>query len=228
VYRVVQHPPAEQEELIVLWLWSDQAGVFSHDTALELHGLSDILPSRIHLTLPVSWKDRQLKIPEGLAVHYREVPDRRRRWVGSVPVTDPPTSINDYALAAGQTGLIEQAIRQGLQRGLFRVQEVHPAVHVLAITEIGTRIDSAAVRDLGSSFIVRALSGRFPQEVPPDWAARAEELAKAHGARLYSASLYPSTDTVQLQLAWPLDEAPDASRFERTIVPDAKRRMGWS
>ena len=28
-----------------VWLWSEQAGVFSHQTALALHDLSDILPA---------------------------------------------------------------------------------------------------------------------------------------------------------------------------------------
>ena len=31
-------------------------GVFSHDTALALHELSDALPARAHLTLPASWR----------------------------------------------------------------------------------------------------------------------------------------------------------------------------
>ena len=36
VYRIVHFPAAEHEDLATLWLWSDQAGVFSHETALML------------------------------------------------------------------------------------------------------------------------------------------------------------------------------------------------
>ena len=45
VYRVVHYPAAEHEDLVVLWLWSDRTGVFSHETALFLHDLSDALPT---------------------------------------------------------------------------------------------------------------------------------------------------------------------------------------
>ena len=34
IYRVVHYPPSDHEDLVVVWLWSGQAGVFSHETAL--------------------------------------------------------------------------------------------------------------------------------------------------------------------------------------------------
>jgi hypothetical protein len=37
---------------VVAWLWSDKQGVFSHQTALALHGLSDTLSAKAHLSLP--------------------------------------------------------------------------------------------------------------------------------------------------------------------------------
>src|SRR5699024_9909781 len=41
IYRLVHFPAGEHEELVTVWLWSEQAGVLSHETALGLHGLSD-------------------------------------------------------------------------------------------------------------------------------------------------------------------------------------------
>jgi predicted transcriptional regulator of viral defense system len=38
---------SEHEELVTAWLWSERAGVMSHQTALSLHGLSDVLPAQI-------------------------------------------------------------------------------------------------------------------------------------------------------------------------------------
>src|SRR5438552_2033517 len=43
IYRLVHYPAGEHEELVVAWLWFESAGVFSHQTALSLHGLSDAL-----------------------------------------------------------------------------------------------------------------------------------------------------------------------------------------
>jgi hypothetical protein len=34
LYRLVHFPLTEHEDLAALWLWSGQAGVFSHETAL--------------------------------------------------------------------------------------------------------------------------------------------------------------------------------------------------
>src|SRR5688500_16948182 len=44
VFRLTRYPPGENEDLVIVWLWSDKRGVFSHETALLLHGLSDALP----------------------------------------------------------------------------------------------------------------------------------------------------------------------------------------
>lgn len=41
IYRLVHFPAGEHEELVAAWLWSEPAGVVSHQTALALHGLSD-------------------------------------------------------------------------------------------------------------------------------------------------------------------------------------------
>lgn len=44
VYRIVHFPTGEHEDLATIWLWSEKVGVFSHETALMLHELSDDLP----------------------------------------------------------------------------------------------------------------------------------------------------------------------------------------
>jgi predicted transcriptional regulator of viral defense system len=52
IYRLVHFPATAHEELVTAWLWSEQAAVISHQTALSLHGLSDVLPAQVHLTTP--------------------------------------------------------------------------------------------------------------------------------------------------------------------------------
>jgi predicted transcriptional regulator of viral defense system len=36
--------------MVDAWLWFEGGGVFSHKTALSLHGLSEALPKQLHLT----------------------------------------------------------------------------------------------------------------------------------------------------------------------------------
>ena len=75
IYRLVHFPPGEHEELTTVWLWSDRAGIFSHETALSLHVLSDVMPARIHPTLPAKWVKRRCRVWEGVVLHH----GRRRR-----------------------------------------------------------------------------------------------------------------------------------------------------
>src|SRR5439155_7104150 len=61
LYRLPELPPAEQDDLIRLALWSrnreDQPqAVVSHESALVLHELSELLPAQIHLTVPPGFR----------------------------------------------------------------------------------------------------------------------------------------------------------------------------
>ncbi|MCP4602730.1 MAG: hypothetical protein GY847_19815 [Proteobacteria bacterium] len=89
IYRLVHFPAGEHEELVVAWLWSERMGIVSHQTALSLHGLSDILPVQIHLTLPNEWRRRRFRVPEGIVLHYADLPEDERSWFVSVPITKP-------------------------------------------------------------------------------------------------------------------------------------------
>jgi predicted transcriptional regulator of viral defense system len=128
IYRLVHFPPGDHEDLVALWLWSERAGVFSHETALLLQNLSDALPGRVHLTLPPSWQKRRLKVPSLVVLHHAEVSEGERAWVGAVPVTKPARSINDCAAGHVAPDLVAQAIEQGLDRGLFRRAAIAPAL----------------------------------------------------------------------------------------------------
>lgn len=119
VYRLVHFPASDHEDLVVLWLWSEQEGVFSHATALALHDFSDILPSRVHLTLPVKWRRRRLRLPTGLVVHFADLDERDRSSFDAIPVTGPRRTLMDCIATNLEPRLVEQAVRQARQRGLI-------------------------------------------------------------------------------------------------------------
>ena len=103
----------------MIWLWSQQQGVFSHQTALALHDLSDVLPARVHVTLPDAWRARRLRVPNNVVLHHGDIADRDRAWHGCVPVTSAVRTVIDCAQAGVSPDLIKQAIDDGVQRGLF-------------------------------------------------------------------------------------------------------------
>ena len=124
VYRLVHFPAGEHEDLVAAWLWAEREGVFSHETALSLHELSDVLPARVHLTLPAAWLRRRLRVPEGIKLHYGDVGPDERAWVGAVPVTAPRRTLTDCIASHVSPETIEKATRDAVRRGLLSRAEV--------------------------------------------------------------------------------------------------------
>jgi predicted transcriptional regulator of viral defense system len=124
IYRLVHFPPGEHEDLVSAWLWSERAGPLSHETALNLHGLSDVLPPRIHLTVPTVWRRRRLRVPSEITLHYADVSRRDQGWVGPVPVTSPSRTLNDCAQAELSPELLRQAAREAIRRGMVRATDL--------------------------------------------------------------------------------------------------------
>lgn len=124
IYRLTLFPADEHEDLMVLWLWSEQQGVFSHETALTLHQLSDALPTIYHLTLPASWRRRRLRVPASVRLYFADIRQEERAWSGGVPVTTPLRTLLDCVDAQIMPEFIRDAYTQVLERGLVDREEL--------------------------------------------------------------------------------------------------------
>lgn len=129
ILRLVHYPPGEHEDLVPVWLWSEQKGVFSHETALMLHDLSDALPGKRHMTVPASWSKRRLRLPRGLVLHYAPVPKTATTWLDPIPLTTPLRTVADCAAAEVAEDLVHQAVEQGVRRRLFSRAEAKAAIN---------------------------------------------------------------------------------------------------
>ena len=132
VYRLAHFPAGDYEDLTVVWLWSEQEGVFSHQTALALHDLSDVLPAQVHLTLPRAWRKRRLRVPDEVVLHYGDVPDSERHWFGPVPATAPLRTLEDCADEHLPPELLRGAARDALERGLVPREDLTAVEAALA------------------------------------------------------------------------------------------------
>lgn len=224
IYRVTRFPESARahEDLVVLWLWSGSEGVFSHETALRLHGLSDALPSKIHLTLPAAWRDRQLAPPPGTRLSFAEVPAADRGFIGAIPVTRPARTINDVATASGDAIVVEASVRQAIQRGLAAPGELLPAVEYLA----GFRSGEGRLRSPASgSWLLDVVSGTCASPPTADWRVDAEELATSRGGQLRSARYEPGTRAMTIEVVWPTTTAGPQCASE--LRAKASERFGW-
>lgn len=124
IYRLVHFPAGEHEDLVAAWLWAESAAVLSHQTALSLHDLSDSLPAQIHLTLPSAWRQRRLRVPKSLVLHYADITNNERTWAGAVPTTSVRRTLDDCAHSGLTPDLLRQAAKQALTRGLLRKSDL--------------------------------------------------------------------------------------------------------
>jgi predicted transcriptional regulator of viral defense system len=132
IHRLVHFPQGEHEEQVALWLWSESAGVLSHQTALGLHELSDALPTRTHLTLPSDWRVRRLRVPDDVVLHYANVARGDRVWFGPVPATNVRRTLNDCAREGLGPELLQLAATRALARGLVTQSELGEVEAALA------------------------------------------------------------------------------------------------
>ncbi len=119
LYRLRDFPRSAHDEVRERWMavGADRA-VVSHESALELHGLSDVLPSAVHLL--VERHDRGVKPPPGVALHTtRAIDPSEVVSREGIRVTDPVRSIIDAARAGTAPEQIEAAVREAIEQGLI-------------------------------------------------------------------------------------------------------------
>lgn len=119
LYRLRHFPSSPYEHVMAAWLPLRNVGaVVSHESALELHGLSDVIPDGVHLSMPRSERGQRRRT--GVRLHTLNRPPTKAeiRNVEGMPVTSPERTIVDSLEAGVQPDQIEMAIGQALERGL--------------------------------------------------------------------------------------------------------------
>ena len=129
IYRLTRFPQSSEEQLVIYSLWSrnragDPEGVYSHQTALSIHELSDVNPSRLHMTVPPPFR-RSAKVPDILVLHRARLKESDVQPRQGFFVTRPLRAIADLAAAESVSrDIVEQALAEGRQRGLITGREV--------------------------------------------------------------------------------------------------------
>lgn len=129
LYRLPTIPPSDHDDLIRITLWSrghdDQpAAVVSHQTALGLHELSDLIPTTIHITVPPTFRKRP---PKGCIVHKTNLKPTESQDMTGFRVTTPLRTLTDLAHNPSiSTEQFDRAVQDALDRGLIRRSQSAP------------------------------------------------------------------------------------------------------
>lgn len=119
VYRLVQFPSSDREDLVPVWLWTNRQGVFGLETALAIHGLSDVLPAHHDVLVPSTWARRRVKAPRIIQLHIEDVPAADWQWIGPVPVTKPARTLRDCIKHHVPRDLVTQAIAEAIEHRII-------------------------------------------------------------------------------------------------------------
>jgi predicted transcriptional regulator of viral defense system len=119
LFRLRHFPSSPHEHVMAAWLPLRESGaVVSHESALELLDLSDVIPNSVHLTLPRAQRGQRRR--EGIRRHFpSNYPTNGEiREVHGLPVTTPERTIVDALKSGVQPEQVEMAVQQALDRGV--------------------------------------------------------------------------------------------------------------
>jgi predicted transcriptional regulator of viral defense system len=129
VYRLKDYPAFPREEVVAAWLAvGKDVAVVSHESALDLHDLSDVIPNAVHLTVLRSMRNLP-KLP-GVKIHTttREFAAGDVVTREGMRVTSVERTIVDSADWGTGSEQIEMAVRQAFRRGVTSPKRLETAV----------------------------------------------------------------------------------------------------
>lgn len=133
IYRLARFPRSDEDQFALWSLWSRgrddrPVGVYSHQTALSLHELSDVMPGKLHMTVPPGFR-RNAPVPRVLVLHKAELQSKEVEEREGYRVAAPLRAIADLvAEGTEDRSQLRRALRQALDRGLITRRQVdaHP------------------------------------------------------------------------------------------------------
>jgi len=129
IYRLVLFPATDRPDLALWSLWSrnrneEIEGVYSHQTALSLHDLSDLNPAKLHMTVPRDFR-RNSTLPGILVLHYSDLSDTDVQSGPGYRYTKPLRAILDLIEEGTvEKDFLRQSLLQAFDRGLISSSQI--------------------------------------------------------------------------------------------------------
>lgn len=129
IYRLKHFPVTDHPDFVRYALWSRSRsgqveGIISHESALSYYDLSDLNPSKVHMTVPPDFR-RSTASPKGLILHKGTVPEKDTSFVQGFRITRPARTILDLIYAGTVSEeFIVQAIDEALKQGKVTKREL--------------------------------------------------------------------------------------------------------
>jgi predicted transcriptional regulator of viral defense system len=120
VYRLAGTPASQLDSFYAFSVRAPSA-TFSHDTALELYGVSDVLPRTVHITVPPG---SGLKPRPGYTIHRSDIAPAERLLRDGIWVTSFARTLADCARSGTDAGQLLAAFVEGRERALLSADDI--------------------------------------------------------------------------------------------------------
>jgi predicted transcriptional regulator of viral defense system len=122
LFRLRDYPNNPHEDLIRWSIWSrDQRGnikaVVSHESALDFHGLGEVMPAKLNMTVPTNFRKQA---PEACVLHYKDLSEEDIEPHEGFLVTTPLRTLKDVAEGDLSPEHLIKALHDALNRGIVR------------------------------------------------------------------------------------------------------------
>jgi len=126
VFRLKSYPSAEREDLIRWTFWSRNQNdkpqtVASHETALSIHDISDVMPAKFHFTVPPGFRK---KVPPNVILHRAVLKPTEIEKREGFFVTSPVRTLKDAAESNLSDDELRKALQDAWQRGLIQLKKI--------------------------------------------------------------------------------------------------------
>lgn len=129
IYRLANFLGAPDDQFAMWTLWSmnnkgEAQGVYSFETALTIYDASDVMPAKLHMTVPKKFR-RSSAVPDILVLHFDDLDAQDYQVMSGYRVTTPSKTLLDIIAAETiENHLIQQAADEFRKRGLLTRQDV--------------------------------------------------------------------------------------------------------
>ena len=130
LYRLARYPAPDRPDLVEWSFWSrnkkgEIQSVWSHETALDFHDVCDIMPSKLHMTVPTHFR-KSIPLPPVIKLYFADL--KETEWIEQqgYRITTLVRTLLDLADSRQLSDdLLAQAVREGRRRGMLTGQRIN-------------------------------------------------------------------------------------------------------
>ena len=128
IYRLPEWPRTPYDDLIRWMLWSHGLAVVSHQSAMAVHGISDLMPARIYLTVPPGFRKRP---PRAIVLYRANLAPHEIEQREGFRVTTPLRTLIDAARVAVDPERLSAGVRDAILKGLVGDRHIEAAIETI-------------------------------------------------------------------------------------------------